>query len=114
MYCLLIYQSHRILPETIPWLIANNKTKEAEEILRKAAKLNGRELPDKMFGSPEHDKLAMEEQQPEEGKKGFFSRFKKKKTPEPEGGVKAARYTLLDVLTNRTLATYAIIMCLLW
>ena len=35
----------RLLPESIPWLVANNKKKEAEAILYKAAKFNGITLP---------------------------------------------------------------------
>ena len=35
----------RLLPESIPWLMANNKKKEAEEILHRAAKFNGITLP---------------------------------------------------------------------
>ena len=35
----------RIIPESIPWLVAKNRFKEAKEILKKAAKFNGIELP---------------------------------------------------------------------
>ena len=37
--------SCRILPESIPWLMANGKKDEAEKVLRSAAKFNKIELP---------------------------------------------------------------------
>ena len=39
----------RFIDESIPWLVANKKTKQAEQILRKAAKINGITLPDHIF-----------------------------------------------------------------
>lgn len=35
---------HRMLEESLRWLLANGKTKEAERIIRKAAKMNGKDF----------------------------------------------------------------------
>ena len=44
----------------------------------------------------------------------LVGRFKSKKADENEDSGGAAKYTMLDVLKNRTLCTYALVMCLLW
>lgn len=45
----------RLLPESIPWLAANHKIDEAEEILRKAARINKVSLPEPILNRPEDD-----------------------------------------------------------
>ena len=41
----------RILPESIPWLVANDRKKDAVKILRGAARFNRVELPGQVTGS---------------------------------------------------------------
>ena len=39
----------RLIPESIPWLVSNDRKQEAEQILRKAAKKINITLPDNIF-----------------------------------------------------------------
>ena len=39
----------RLLPESIPWLAANNQVDKAEKILRQAAAMNKVEFPDEIL-----------------------------------------------------------------
>ena len=48
------------------------------------------------------------------GKKRLLEKLGIGKKKQEENSDVAAKYTLLDVLKNRKLITYAIIMCLLW
>lgn len=65
-----------MLPESIPWLTVNDRVKEAEEILKKAAKVNGVSMPDNVLSGPETDHMIKQNDANEEKKKGFFDRFK--------------------------------------
>ena len=47
----------RLIPESIPWLAANGKVKEAEEILKKAARMNKVVLPDHILVEHEANTL---------------------------------------------------------
>ena len=50
------------MPESIPWLVANNRGKEAEEILRRAAKINKITLPESIFvDNSEHQQTLVDE-----------------------------------------------------
>ena len=48
---------NRFLPESIPWLVVNNRVDQAEEVLKKAAKFNGITLPDKFLEKPASDHM---------------------------------------------------------
>jgi OCT family organic cation transporter-like MFS transporter 4/5 len=120
------------LPESVPWLCANNRIEEAETIIRNAAKMNGVTMPERILkptGAP--DKLDDEakssgqdgdaaDKDGTDGKNGGkflvkFSKFKKFKLNTEKGGKEAgARYTLLDVFRNRRLTIYCICMSFLW
>lgn len=49
--------STRFLPESVPWLCANNRVEEAEKIIRHAANMNGISMPDRILSikPPEED-----------------------------------------------------------
>lgn len=103
-----------LLPESVIWLYANNRIKEAEQIIRNAAKMNGITLPDNLLTSPTKSEGSQEEEEVKNG--GFLAKIKsiklckRQKEEQPE----TARYTLLDVLRHRLLRMYAIIMSCLW
>lgn len=44
-----MYSHSRWIPETVPWLYANNRVDEAEDVIRKAAKMNNVVMPDVIF-----------------------------------------------------------------
>ena len=111
----------RILPESIPWLCANNRTPEAERILKKAFKMNGKPAPDNILLPPESaDTIAAPEKPEQNGRslvQGLLTMLKPRKKSAPsetETSEKVARYTLLDVLRHPRLCLYAVVMCLLW
>ena len=52
-----MFSTLRVIPESIPWLVAKNRFKEAKEILKKAAKFNGIELPKEFQLSEEEEAL---------------------------------------------------------
>lgn len=109
-----------ILPESLPWLVANNRVDEAEEILQNAAKWNKVDMPERILPVPvkiqddTQTNIGNHEEAKVNGKKGLLEKigFKKKKKEQTVSDV--AHYTLLDVLKNAKLRLYAIIMCLLW
>lgn len=41
-----LFFSNRIMPESVRWLVSQNRTEEAIEILKQVAKTNKKELPD--------------------------------------------------------------------
>ena len=110
---------HRFLPETIPWLVANGKLREADRVIKQIAKFNKVQMPDHVFteSDPDLDKPATNDIQPtENGKKQSFlnqlrSKMKKEESADEEHAVK---YTLMDVLRHRKLCLYAFLMCGLW
>ncbi|XP_014670893.1 PREDICTED: organic cation transporter protein-like [Priapulus caudatus] len=73
-----------LLPESVHWLVSQNKRDTAMELVQKAAKTNGSTLPDKF-------NLNAPEKSSEEGKK-----------------------TLWHVLHTPLLRVYAVMMCFLW
>ncbi|XP_064619913.1 organic cation transporter protein-like [Lineus longissimus] len=129
-----------IYPESVPWQVANNKEKEAEEQLRKIAKFNGlKDYPAHPFtgksalaGSPilnsmedgdvsskDEEKTEIEntEDKKEDNQKkkfdvkALFNCCKKK--PEPKEGQKR-RDNILTIFRHPKLRLYLAIMCALW
>ena len=48
------------MPESIPWLVANGRTEEAENIMKKAAKFNKIKIPNYIFTNSDGEKLSKE------------------------------------------------------
>ncbi|ELT94945.1 hypothetical protein CAPTEDRAFT_62237, partial [Capitella teleta] len=48
---------YRFLPESIPWLVANGRSDEAEKILQNAAKFNGISMPDRILHPHENGQV---------------------------------------------------------
>ncbi|KAM4764366.1 solute carrier family 22 member 4 isoform 1-T1 [Cyanocitta cristata] len=79
--------SDRIIPESPRWLISQGRYKEAEAIIRKAAKINGIPAPSVLFGTAE-----MQDSKPQQQQKAI----------------------LLDLFRTRNIATITIMSLLLW
>lgn len=134
----------RVLPESIPWLCANHRAHDAEVVLKKAAKMSKIEMPENILehggdvsmqetttsstnekrlsadGQANHDQSEARSKQ-NGGEAGVMGRLRGRFRAIKGGGartiahdVTAHRYTLLDVLKNRKLRVWALIMCLLW
>jgi len=107
-----------LLPESVPWLAANNKLEDAEEIIKRAAKFNGIDMPENILLTEEEARQAAADKSSKE-KSSTMQQLKeklikKKGEPEKPSAHTSAQYTLLDVLRNKLLCRYAIVMCLLW
>jgi hypothetical protein len=100
------FTNFRLFPESIPWLVANNKLKRAKAELHKAERWNKVTIPLKVMdglsncvatGGPAADDPNLNNA---------------RKDNDAEGRKK--RETILTVLKHRKLRIYAMIMCLLW
>ena len=58
---LVIATHYRTLPESLTWLVANNRIEEAEQILRKAARVNGVEFPEVIFSRDTGQQITREQ-----------------------------------------------------
>ncbi|XP_065590939.1 organic cation/carnitine transporter 2-like [Cyrtonyx montezumae] len=76
-----------IIPESPRWLISQGRFEEAEDIIRKAAKMNGVPAPDVIFDPSELQDLSSQSQQ---------------------------TYTILDLMRTRNILTITIMSVLLW
>ncbi|KAK2177215.1 hypothetical protein NP493_613g03003 [Ridgeia piscesae] len=118
-----------ILPESIPWLCANDRTHEAEEIMKQAFRMNGKAVPEYILLRPPESTEAVAtadglDHAPEQNGRslvqGLLTKLKlRRKSPAKSATADektdaGARYTLLDVLKHPRLSLYAFVMCLLW
>lgn len=111
---LLTLSFYWILPESIPWLAANDRMGDAEEIIKGAAKFNGLNLPENILVT-EEEAAAIKATPKDNTVVGKFkSTFKKKDANKEVSEHSAAQYTMMDVVRHPKLRLYAIIMCLLW
>ena len=106
---------YRVLSESVPWLCANGRLKEAEAIIKKAAKFNKVTVPDRIFTTHESEDMLPDGKASGKQKPGFIKDFKekwrKRKQDQESGG---AQYTVLDVIKHRRLFINAVVMCTLW
>jgi len=104
------------LPESVVWLCANNRVAEAEEIIRKAAKLNNITMPDKILARS--DTVEMQDSTEASKKSGekLLDKFRNLrnmgKSTKKEAG--EARYTIIDIFRNRHLTINTLCMAFLW
>ena len=94
-----------MIDESIPWLAAVGRTKEAERLLRKAAKIN--KIPDTDWSLQSQPSFKQKENIVKYQKVGQDS-----ESLTSSGTVR--RETLLDVLKHRKLCLQLIIICSLW
>ena len=111
-----VFETCRLLPESVVWLYANNRVAEAEKIIRDAAKLNNITMPDKILAQPAGATVTADS----DGKKAeddgkLLDKLRKVRTNSGRSEeTRYTRYTVLDIFRNRHLTVYAICMVLLW
>ena len=100
---------NRIVYESIPWLVANGQEREAETILRKAAKVNNIKFPDRIF-------LADDQEYEVKEKKSIVKKAKTLWTKLLESSTKKEKYriSLSDMFRNTTIRTYLIVYIYIW
>ena len=119
---ILISDFRRIISESIPWLLANNNKEEADEIMHKAGKMNGIELPQYIFVTAPKEMLLCREddihsveiksEEPKK-KKTMHTAWEKFKDlgSENKDKYKAA---LTDIVISPVLRKYIIILIYTW
>jgi len=98
------------------WLCANNRVAEAEEIIRKAAKLNNITMPDKILAQSDTAEMqdsAEASKKPGEMLLNKFRNLRNFGRSEKLGDGKA-NYTLVDIFRNRHLTINMFCMIFLW
>lgn len=104
----------RFLPESIPWLVAVGRTKEAKIILNQAANFNKVRLPKRY----RLEKEEMTSPTTRESIKQLVSLIKGKGAVSEDTDTKhsedAKKYSALDILKSCRLLVFAVIMSYLW
>jgi len=119
-----LFETLRLLPESVVWLCANNRVAEAEQIIRNAAKLNNITMPDMILAQPD-TAIGLTEDNDTDGKKSNddirtsgrklmnniqnqdFMRSEKTED-------RRTRYTVLDILRNRHLTINMFCLSFMW
>jgi len=117
-----VYLTHRLLPESVVWLYANNRVSEAEQIIRNAAKLNNITMPDKILLRPVTMEITVIDDENADDdacrkKYGKLSdKFRRQKYPRRSDKSKerSARYTVFDIFRNRRLTINMFCIVLMW
>jgi len=110
------FETHRLLPESVVWLCANNRVAEAERIIGNAAQLNNVTMPDKILAHPDTtDHRKGDDRDRTKGGKllekfGCWCNWKRSRKVD-DGN---ARYTLLDVFRHRRLTVNIACIVPLW
>ena len=113
-------ETHRLLPESVVWLHANNLVAEAEQVIRNAAKLNNITMPDKILAQPAEtaDNDGEKDDDDVSRKKDLklFDKFRNLKNVRRSEKTKnrSARYTVLDIFRNGRLTVQIFCTVLLW
>ena len=115
----------RLVSESIPWLVSVDRYKDADAIIRKAAKVNKVVLPDVVLMTPEREAMAKAEDEEEGDKKqttgccsnggqGCLARLRACCSCRKEDNVKRRHPTFRDVLKSRKMLLFTLIMTYLW
>lgn len=90
---------YRLIPESLVWLIAKGRVEEAENILQRAAKCNGKSLPRHVLSEPPPD---------------VTSSVAKTTLSDAAAADNQKTYTVIDLFRTPNLRKITICICLLW
>jgi len=102
-------RSTRIIPESVPWLIANNRLEEAKQILHKAARWNKVELPQKYRPATTAAPLTRVSAAENEQNCPLMT-----KEEGPVSVETTTQYTMVDLFRSRRLTVNLLVMFYLW
>ena len=117
----------RVIDESIPWLLANGRVQEAETIVQKAARISGKHMPFPVFKQIDKSCLSTKESSTillknmENSCKNRNVELIEKKDAtvghtddvvSVQGD--APHYQIWDILRNRTMLSYTVILCYTW
>ena len=103
---------NRLIPESVPWLIAKDREIEAKRILQSAARWNNVQLPEK-YRPPSNDDTSLLNTNSVVGKEVHILNPPLMDTSE-DIEVEASQYTILDILASPKLRLYSVIMIYIW
>lgn len=118
----------RLIYESVPWLVANGRKKEAEEILQRAARFNklnlngsflvGVDDPDVSQSTvntkddtSKEDLVEAFKHRQNRGKRSLKSLFP---CVQEQKQKLETQYTLMDICRSEILIVYSVAMCILW
>jgi len=106
----------RILRESVVWLCAENRVAEAEEIIRKAAKLNNITLPSKILAQSDTFEMQDSAEANQKQRVKLLDKFRNLKNFGRSEKIRdgGAHYTLVDIFRNRHLTVNLFCMIFLW
>ena len=98
------------------WLCAETRVAEAEEIIRKAAKLNNITLPDKILAQSDTAEMQDGAEASKKQREKLLDKFRNMKNFGRSEKIRdgKASYTLVDVFRNRRLTVNLFCMIFLW
>ena len=107
-----MFRSLRIIPESLPWLIAKNRMAEAKRVLQTAARWNKVTLPEKYRANSDDDIASVYTT-------GSLSKdaLKMRRPLVARADTTAnetKQYTVLDIVGSPKLRVYAVVMFYLW
>jgi len=110
-----------IMDESMPYLVANGRIREAKLVLAKAAKFNKVKLP-KEFELTEEELDILNESPKKDGdekedggsRRGFSALIRKFTSSQKKAEAEVHKYTIMDVLRSRKLLMFALIMAYIW
>jgi len=98
------------------WLCAENRVAEAEEIIRKAAKLNHITMPDRILAQSDTVEMQNSEEASKKPGEKLLDKFRNMKNFGRSEKIRdgKASYTLVDIFRNRHLTVNLFCMIFLW